>query len=126
MSQTRLGLKTVLALAVSLLGAGASRAADRPCVSGIYPHLAMYNSEGECGTGAVVPWAGRLWVITYGPHLVKGSSDRLYEITPGLEQIVRPESAGGTHANRMIHRESRQLFIGCHAIDARGNVRTIP
>ncbi|MFO0928081.1 MAG: hypothetical protein U0736_13765 [Gemmataceae bacterium] len=29
--------------------------------SGIYPHLAHFNSDGECGTGAVVPWAGRLW-----------------------------------------------------------------
>jgi len=38
-------------------------------VSGIYPHLAYFNNEGECGTGAVVPWADRLWVITYGPHL---------------------------------------------------------
>lgn len=26
-------------------------------VSGIYPHLAYYNNEGECGTGAIVPWA---------------------------------------------------------------------
>jgi hypothetical protein len=24
-------------------------------ISGIYPHLAYYNNEGECGTGAVVP-----------------------------------------------------------------------
>jgi len=23
-----------------------------PQVSGIYPHLAMFNEEGECGTGA--------------------------------------------------------------------------
>ena len=29
-------------------------------ISGIYPHLAQYNDEGECGTGAVVPWANRL------------------------------------------------------------------
>ena len=50
--------------------------------SGIYPHLAYYNNEGECGTGAVVPWAGRLWVITYGPHFPNGSSDKFYEITP--------------------------------------------
>ena len=48
--------------------------------SGIYPSLAFYNNEGECGTGAVVPWAGLLWVISYGPHLPKGSSDKLYEI----------------------------------------------
>ena len=94
--------------------------------SGIYPHLAYYNNEGECGTGAVVPWAGRLWVITYGPHLPLGSSDKLYEITPDLKETVRPESIGGTPANRMIHRESNQLFIGPYAIDANRTVRAIP
>ncbi len=95
-------------------------------VSGIYPQLAYYNDEGECGTGAVVPWADRLWVITYGPHKPFGSSDKLYEITPGLQQIVRPESVGGTPANRMIHKESNQLFIGPYAIDSARNVRVIP
>ncbi len=95
-------------------------------LSGIYPHLAYYNSEGECGTGAVVPWADRLWVITYGPHLPKGSSDKLYEITPDLQQIVRKESVGGTPANRMIHQESNQLFIGPYAIDSTRRVRVIP
>ena len=99
---------------------------DHVSVSGIYPHLAYYNNEGECGTGAVVPWADRLWVITYGPHLPFGSSDKLYEVTPDLEQIVRPESVGGTPANRMIHKESNQLFIGPYAIDKEGGVRTIP
>ncbi|HRQ87632.1 MAG TPA: hypothetical protein PLA50_02470, partial [Bacteroidia bacterium] len=49
--------------------------------SGIYPHLAFFNDEGECGTGAVVPWAGRLWAITYAPHKPTGSSDKLYEIS---------------------------------------------
>lgn len=95
-------------------------------VSGIYPHLAYYNNEGECGTGAVVPWADRLWVITYGPHKPNGSSDKLYEVTPNLEQIVREESLGGTPANRMIHKESNQLFIGPYAIDENRNVRAIP
>ncbi|MDR0394148.1 MAG: hypothetical protein LBH77_03210 [Tannerella sp.] len=98
----------------------------RESVSGIYPHLAYYNNEGECGTGAVVPWADRLWVITYGPHLPNGSSDKLYEITPELKQIVRKESIGGTPANRMIHKESRQLFIGPYAIDDKRTVRVIP
>ena len=95
-------------------------------ISGIHPHLAMSNAEGECGTGAVVPWAGRLWVVTYGPHLPKGSSDKLYEIAPDLRQTIRPESIGGTPANRLIHRESQQLFIGPHVIDDQGGVRTIP
>jgi hypothetical protein len=94
--------------------------------SGIYPHLAYYNNEGECGTGAVVPWAGRLWVVTYGPHLPFGSSDKLYEIDSNLNLIIRKESIGGTPANRMIHTESEQLFIGPYAIDKTGNVRTIP
>ena len=95
-------------------------------ISGIYPSLAMFNNEGECGTGAVVPWADRLWVITYGPHLPFGSSDKLYEITPQMKQIVRPESVGGTPANRMIHNESQQLFIGPYVIDAERKVRVIP
>jgi hypothetical protein len=115
----------ILALLVPVMAAEPGRK-DKPSWSGLYPHLAMYNNEGECGTGAVVPWAGRLWVITYGPHLVYGSSDKLYEIAPDLAQTVRPESVGGTHANRMIHKESRQLFIGYHAIGADGTVRTIP
>lgn len=103
-----------------------SSSSDMRNISGIYPHLAYYNNEGECGTGAVVPWADRLWVITYGPHLPFGSSDKLYEITPDMEQIVRPESVGGTAANRMIHKESNQLFIGPYAIDSERNVRVIP
>ncbi len=95
-------------------------------ISGIYPHLAMFNNEGECGTGAVVPWADRLWVITYGPHLPFGSSDKLYEITPDLRQVIRPESVGGTPANRMIHPETQQLLIGPYVIDAQRQVRVIP
>ena len=93
--------------------------------SGIYPELAYFNNEGECGTGAVVPWADRLWVITYGPHMPYGSSDKLYEITPDLKQIVRPESVGGTPANRMIHKESDQLIIGPYFIGANREVRVI-
>jgi hypothetical protein len=95
-------------------------------ISGIYPSLAYFNNEGECGTGAVVPWANRLWVITYGPHMPFGSSDKLYEITASLQKITRPESIGGTPANRMIHKESSQLFIGPYAIDTNRNVRVIP
>ncbi len=94
--------------------------------SGIYPHLAYYNDESECGTGAVVPWADRLWVITYGAHFPLGSSDKLYEITPDLELIAREESVGGTPANRMVHRESQQLNIGTYFIDKKRNVRVIP
>jgi hypothetical protein len=99
--------------------------AQYPTIGGVYPHLAQFNKEGECGTGAVVAWAGKLWSISYGPHQPYGSTDLLYEIRPDFSRTVRPESVGGTHANRMIHRESNQLFIGYHVIDAKGNIRTI-
>ena len=95
-------------------------------ISGRYPHLATFNHQGECGTGAVVPWAERLWVITYAPHKPEGSDDKLYEIDAALHRIARPESVGGTPANRMIHRESNQLNIGPYFIDSRRNVRAIP
>lgn len=110
----------------ALLSVCAAPAAPHLGVSGVYPHLGFSNQEGECGTGAVVPWADRLWVISYGPHLPFGSSDKLYEITPDLQKIIRPESVGGTPANRMIHRESNQLIIGPYLIDAQRNVRVIP
>lgn len=102
------------------------RAEERRSISGIYPSLAMFNNENECGTGAVVPWNGDLWVITYGPHLPFGSSDKLYQISPDLHQTVRSESVGGTPANRMIHEESQQLFIGPYVVDQHSNVRVIP
>ena len=117
-----------LAAAIQSWKPDASSPSDRPAISisGVYPHLTMRNNERECGTGALVPWADRLWAITYAPHMPGGSSDKLYEITPDLKQIIRPESVGGTPANRLIHRESNQLLIGPYVIDAQRNVRVIP
>ena len=94
-------------------------------ISGVYPHLAVTNSQSECGIGAVVPWQGDLWAITYGPHLPTGSNDKLYQIAPDLSRTIRPESVGGTPANRFIHTPSNQLIIGPHFIDASKNVRTL-
>ncbi len=118
-------MSRLLVLILIINAAFVASAAPRN-VSGIYPHLAMFNEEGECGSGAVVPWAGRLWAVSYAPHKPTGSTDKLYEITPQLEQVIHPESIGGTPANRMIHRESGQLFIGPYAIGSDGSVRVIP
>jgi len=128
MSNTKNYKKSILSgvLALSLAFQGFGQNQKPASFSGIYPSLAYYNNEGECGTGAVVPWAGQLWVITYGPHLPFGSSDKLYSFTPELKKIILPESIGGTPANRMIHRESKQLFIGPYAIDASGKIKVIP
>ncbi|MDQ3814687.1 MAG: hypothetical protein M3347_12145, partial [Armatimonadota bacterium] len=118
-------LTGVLQAAASPSGAPPGNPGNPAQFSGIYPHLAYFNTSGECGTAAVVPWADRLWVITYAPHAPNGSSDKLYEIDNALALTIRPESVGGTPANRMIHRESNQLFIGPYAIDGQRNVRAI-
>tara|TARA_R110002096_G_scaffold67332_8_gene163361 strand:+ start:17451 stop:20342 length:2892 start_codon:yes stop_codon:yes gene_type:complete len=114
----------------SLLVAGISisilKAEEPISISGVYPHLTMRNLEGECGTGAIVPWQGSLWAITYAPHAPKGSSDKLYEIGEDLTQTIFEGSVGGTPANRLIHQESNQLLIGPYLIDAEKNIRVIP
>lgn len=119
------------------------KASKKPLqISGVYPHLALFNEGGstlcgvkgsgrsgdgaEGGIGAITPWAGKLWTITYSPHCPDGSSDKLYSIDENLNLFVHPESIGGTPANRMIHRESNQLITGSYLIDAKGNVNTIP
>jgi hypothetical protein len=118
-----LGLGTLL---FAMLCINSITVAEPICISGIYPHLTMRNDHNECGTGAVVPWQGSLWVITYAPHMPGGSTDKLYEITPDLVQEIFPGSVGGTPANRLIHRESNQLLIGPYLIDRNKQIRVIP
>ncbi len=114
-----------VSLASILLGEEKKTETKPRSISGIYPHLAYWNDHGECGTGAVVPWAGKLWVITYGPHYPKGSTDQLYSITPQLQKETFEDSVGGTPANRMIHKETNQLLIGPYVIDEEANIRVI-
>ena len=104
-------------------------------ISGVYPHLAVFNegnglpcvgNGGEGGIGAITPWAGKLWMVTYSAHCPGGSSDKLYSIDDKLQLHIHPESVGGTPANRLIHTSSKQLITGPYFIDERGAVRVIP
>lgn len=111
----------------------AAPAAETLSVSGIYPHLTVFNSdpkrekpEMECGLGAAVPWAGKLWSTTYTSHALGRGNDKLFAVRLDMSLEIRPESVGGTSACRMIHRESKQLFIASYAIDEAGKVRIIP
>lgn len=113
-------------IVLGVMGCTTPQQTQKDNISGIYPKLAFFNNEGECGTGAVVPWAGSLWAITYGPHMPFGSSDKLYQITPDKKMTVRSESIGGTPANRLIHKESNQLNIGPYFINETGDVRVLP
>ena len=104
-------------------------AQDKISVSGVFPELAMmanHSPRTEAGTGALMPWANRLWVVTYTAHMARtGSGMGLFEINEKMEITKRPESVVGTYANRLIHGASQQLLIGPYVIDTLGNVRVI-
>ncbi len=79
----------------------------------------------ECGIGALMPWADSLWAVTYNSHTARtGTGLALYRIDENLK-MEQVHVHNGTHANRMIHKESSQCFIGPYAIDAKGNHRVI-
>jgi hypothetical protein len=97
-------------------------------VKGVYPHMTVMapgvGTRSEAGIGALIPWADRLWAIGYVAHK-RGQGIGLYEIGQDMSFRKHPASVTGTFANRLVHWESNQVFIGPYAIDERGNVRTI-
>lgn len=99
-------------------------------ISGVIPSLCLKAELGpprsECGIGGLIAWADKLWAITYLSHRKgTGRGTGLYEIDENLQMVKRPESYPGTYANRYVHIQSNQLFIGPWVIDAQRNVRTI-
>jgi hypothetical protein len=83
-------------------------------------------ARSECGIGALMPWADSLWMVTYNSHKQPtGSGLGLYRIDENLKS-ERVHLHDGTHANRLIHKESNQCFIGPYVIDMKGNWRFIP
>ncbi len=97
-------------------------------VEGVFPQMTVMakgvGSDSEAGIGALIPWAEKLWAIGYVSH-IKGEGLGLYEISEDMTMRKHPASVTGTFANRMVHWDSNQAFIGPHAIDAEGNVRTV-
>lgn len=83
-------------------------------------------ARSECGTGALMPWADALWVVTYNSHMKgTGYGLGLFRVDEKLNS-ERVHVHDGTHANRLIHQESNQCFIGPYVIDAAGNWKHIP
>ncbi|MFW6061268.1 MAG: hypothetical protein ACOC93_00515 [Planctomycetota bacterium] len=99
-------------------------------ISGVMPDLSLQAELGpprsECGVGGLFSFAGKLWAITYVSHKSRsGVGGGLYEIDDGFTLHKRRESVTGTYANRFLHHETNQLFIGPHVINPRGEVQTI-
>jgi hypothetical protein len=99
-------------------------------ISGVVPSLTVKADMGpirtEVGIGALMPWAGRLWMVTYLSNRIKsGGGTGLYEIDESFNMRRHPESVEGCFANRMMHGASDQIIIGPHVIDTKGNVSTM-
>jgi len=97
-------------------------------IKGVFPKITVMTdgvgSRSEAGIGALIPWANKLWAIGYVSH-IKGKGLGLYEISDDMTMQRHPASVTGTFANRMVHWESNQVFIGPYAIDSKGNVHMI-
>lgn len=95
--------------------------------SGIYPHLSVSGfHQSENGIGAVVPWAERLYFITYLAGMNADGAQRLFELDGQF--ALKPLGApfyGGSIACRMIHEPTGQLILGPYLLDRRGGLRQI-
>lgn len=115
--------RSILSLAASTVATTAS-AADLPRNIGFTADTGPKRSE--CGVGALMPWADSLWTVTYNSHKEPtGTGLALYRIDENLKS-EKIHVHNGTHANRLIHHESSQCFIGPYAIDSGGKWKFIP
>ena len=113
---------------MGLLGGGAATAYAQTFLPGI-PNIGVKADSGparsECGVGALMPWADALWAVTYNSHKrATGTGLGLYRIDDSLK-IELVHQHDGTHANRLVHSQSNQVFIGPYAIDMNGKWRVI-
>eukprot|EP01084_Bolivina_argentea_P063421 115799_1 len=97
-------------------------------INGIFPGLsataASAPKRSECGIGALIPWADRLYMISYLSVHNAGTGTGLYEIHPNMtmRQIAKHNC---TYANRLLHPATNQIVIGPYLIDANRNLRVI-
>ncbi len=97
---------------------------------GVIPNLSLAAELGpprtECAVGALMPWAGKLWAVSYVSTRKNGGlGTGLYEIDKNLRIKKHPQSRVGVYTNRFVHFPSNQIIIGPHVIDDEGHVRTI-
>lgn len=111
-------------------GAGTPSSPAPLAVSGVIPRLAVSASlkgpRSESGIGALMPWGGRLWFITYTSHTsTTGSGTGLFWVDDSFAVHKHAASVVGTYACRLVHAPSEQMIIGPHVTDADNNVRTM-
>ncbi|MBI2300861.1 MAG: hypothetical protein HYU66_18280 [Armatimonadetes bacterium] len=98
--------------------------------SGVVPSLAQVADFGpprsEIGPGCLMPWQGKLYVLSYVSHRRKsGTGSGLRVIDADFQMTRHPAGVDGTYANRFVHHPSNQLILGPHVIDTDHRVRTV-
>ncbi|MFP4053355.1 MAG: hypothetical protein ACLFV7_05770 [Phycisphaerae bacterium] len=100
--------------------------------SGVMPDLACTSeflpTRSELAIGAMAQFSGRVWYVNYLSHkAASGAGCGLYEIDEQFHRTRRYEGEGieGTYANRMVHHESSQLFLGPFVIDLDHHIQVI-
>lgn len=124
-----MALSTVYLIHAALLSIGYAQTMAVPIeVNGIFPGLAVTASSSpkrsECGIGALMSWADRLYMVTYLSVHNAGSGTGLYEIYPNMT-MSKIADHNCTYANRLIHPATNQIVIGPYLIDANRNIRVI-
>ena len=126
---------TVSALLATFSGAALAEVPVTTSFSGVLPHLtataesapavaAGLPSRSEAGIGALMPWADRLYMLSYLSVPGYGAGTGLYEIDEGLS-MLKVANHSSVFANRMIHHWTDQIVIGPYVIDAQRNIRVI-
>ncbi len=89
-------------------------------MSGVVPSLSMKAGLGpprtECAAGALMPWAEKLWAVTYvSSGGGSGVDTGLFKIDEDLNMVRRPESRvggevpGGRRPSKQANRQTRIL-----------------
>ena len=102
-------------------GAAAAPATGLPAsVSGVFPSLAMFNDEQECGTGAIVVWAVTAGTPSDAFLFDGGFERRLLHLAHGADhdgdlELVRVEDP----ASDRWHRDNVPIPTGVMEVDDR-------
>eukprot|EP01079_Euglenida_sp_SAG-EU17-18_P004876 gene4876-5025_t len=103
--------------------------------SGIVPDLAVtadtapdvasgLPKRSEAGVGALMPWADRLYMVSYLSVPGYGAGTGLYEIDQSLA-MRKVANHTSVYANRMLHHWTDTIIMGPYVIDKNRNIRTI-
>ena len=119
-----------MAIAVTL-----SSSAEVHSFSGVLPRLSVtadsapavafgLPKRSEAGIGALMPWADRLYMLSYLSVPGYGAGTGLYEIDEDL-RIAKVANHSSVFANRMIHHWTDSVIMGPYVIDSGRNIRII-